>query len=185
MAPPSVIEPLKSQMLPLREKIAFENEIEAVFFLREAISHFLQDKGYRPIEREMVDLYYEKEGKGFFVNLAARCDERAVERAKELVELRRRYGSSHDYGLVVPAFQESLGLPLNLQDRWVSRNGEYLSAHRIGVYAVNNQDPNRIYPLTIFPRTRELISYFMITTQQWLLIRNRYVAERAKRRDSI
>jgi len=182
--PSSVLEPLKSQMLPRREKIIFEDEAKAEAYLRQAISHLLQDKGYHLIKRAEAGLYFEKEGRGFFINLAARLDEKAVEKAKELVELRRKHGSSHDYGLIVPAFQESLGLPLNLQDRWVFTNEEYLSAHRIGVYAVDNLDPNRIYPLTIYPGVKEFIRYFMITTQQWQLIRSRYVLDRAERRNS-
>ena len=181
---PAVLEPLKSQMLRRREKNVFENEAEAETYLREAISHLLQDKGYHPIEREDVELYMEKEGRGFFINLAARCDDKAVEKARVLVELRRKHGSSHDYGLIVPAFQESLGLPLHLQERWVYTNEEYLSAHRVGIYAVDNLDPNRIYPWTIYPGVKELMRYFMITTQQWSLIRSRYVLDRARKRDS-
>ena len=196
-AMPSAMETLKSQMLPRRKDAAFESEDEAKSYLKRAISHLLQDKGYQPslarygaegggqppqpTERGETWLYFEKEGRGFFINLAARLDEKAVEKAKELVELRHKYGSSHDYGLVIPAFQESLGLPLNLQDRWVYTNEEYLAAHRIGVYAVDNLDPNRLYPLTVYPAAKELISYFMITTQQWQLIRSRYALERAKR----
>jgi len=183
-AAPVTLEPLKSQMLPRREKSGFETEAEAETYLREAISHLLQDKGYHPIERGEVELYLEKEGRGFFINLAARCDEKAMEKAKDLVKLRRKHGSSHDYGLIFPAFQESLGLPLHLQERWVFGNEEYLSAHRVGIYAVDNLDPNRIYPWTIYPGVKELMRYFMITTQQWSLIRSRYVLDRARRRDS-
>ena len=194
---PLALEPLKSQMLPLRKEASFESEAEAEGYLKQAISHLLQDKGYQPslarygveggeptaqpIERGETWLYFEKEGRGFFINIAARLDEKAVERAKELVELRHKYGSSYDYGLIIPAFQESLGLPLNLQDRWIFANEEYLAAHRIGVYAVDNLDPNRLYPLTVYPAVKELVRYFMITTQQWQLIRSRYALDRAKR----
>jgi len=212
-APPPLLEPLKSQMLPQRAKSTFENEAEAETYLKEAISHLLQDKGYHPslarygaerggppsvpcqikgvagratsyIKQAEIGLYFEKEGRGFFINLAARLDEKAVEKAKRLVELRRKHGSSYDYGLVVPAFQESLGLPLHAQERWMFTNGEYLSAHHIGVYAVDNLDPNRIYPFTIYPGVKELMRYFMTTTQQWSLIRSRYVVDRAEKRDS-
>ncbi|MDY7019534.1 MAG: hypothetical protein SU899_05640 [Chloroflexota bacterium] len=183
-APPPLLERLKSEMLTQREKSTFENEAEAETYIKEAISHLLQDKGYHPIEQGEIELYFEKEGRGFFINLAVRLDEKAVEKAKGLVELRRKHGSSYDYGLVIPAFQESLGLPLHAQERWMFTNGEYLSAHHIGVYAVDNLDPNRIYPFTIYPGVKELMRYFMTTTQQWLLIRSRYVVDRARKRDS-
>ena len=177
-APP--VEPTKSRVLPTREKATFEDEAEALAYLREAIADLLQDKGYCPTERSHVELYFEKEGRGFFVNLAVRCDDEGFRKAKELVELRRKYGSSHDYGLVVPAFQESLGLPLRLQDQWLYKNEELLSAHRIGVYAVDNADPNRIYPLTVYPGAKELVRYFMFTSQQWQIVRSRYVQLRGR-----
>ncbi len=175
------IEALKSELLPPRDKTTFVDEEEAMSYLKEAMSHLLKDKGYQLMERSGVDLYFEKEGHGLFINLAARCNEKGFEKAKELVELRRRHGSDYDYGLAVPAFQESLGIPLRLQERWVWTNNEFLCAHRIGVFAVDNHDPNRIYPLTIYPKARELVRYFIVTSQQWALVRDRYVATRARR----
>ena len=103
-----------------------------------------------------------------------------------LIELRRSLrsqGAANDFALVAPAIQESLSLPLRHQERWVSRHQEYLSVHRIGVYGVNNQDPNKIYPFTVYPQALDLKRYFMITSQQWSLVRSRYVLERAKRRE--
>lgn len=177
---PRIREPLKSVLLPLREDVAFEDEEDAKTYLRDAISHLLRDKGYRPGEESGVDLYFEKGPQGFFINLASRCDERGLEKAKELLELRRRHGSTHEYGLVVPAFQESLGILLRDQESWIFENQEYLSAHRIGVYAVDNQDPNRLYAFTIFPKPIELLKYFMATTPQWSLVRARFVESRGK-----
>ncbi|MDY6880362.1 MAG: hypothetical protein SV686_08970 [Thermodesulfobacteriota bacterium] len=84
-------------------------------------------------------------------------------------EPRKRHGASADYGLVVVAFQESLGVPLRKQMIWISRNVEFLCSHR-----------NRVYSFTIYPRARELIQFFVVTTPQWSLVRSRYVANRGK-----
>jgi len=174
------IEPLKKTLLPLRERITFESEEDALSYLKEAISHLLEDKGYRRGVERGADLYFEKGNQGFFVNVAARCDERGFQKATELLEARKRHGSAHDYGLVVPAFQESLGIPLHVQEGWVFRHQEYLSAHRVGVYAVHNQDPNRLYAFTIYPQARELMKYFSVTTTQWTFVRSRYVEQRGR-----
>jgi hypothetical protein len=178
--------PPKSKLLPLRSKEGFESEDEdeAEDYLRGAISHLLQDKGYHLGEGGGVDLYFQRGEVGFFVNLAVRSDEKALERAKELVELRQKHGVDHEYGLIIPAFQESLGISLLAQERWIWRNQEYLSAHRIGVYAVDNVDPNRLYAFTIYPRERELRRFFIATAPQWSLVRERYVLSRGKRREA-
>lgn len=170
---------LKEKMLAKRERMDFDSDEQAIAYLGEAIGHLLQEKGYTEIKGKEADLYYEKGGTGFFINLAPRCDEEGLRRAKGLVELRHKYGAGHDYGLVVPAFQEPLGLPLRLQEFWLSQNMEYLSAHRIGVYGVDNMDPNRIYPFTIYPKPRELLKYFFNTAQQWRLTRSRYSSVRS------
>lgn len=181
-----IIEAPKGSLLPVRERVDFANSEETLAYLQEAFSHLLRDKGYLPAEREGADFYFEKEEKGFFVNCVVFFDEPAFERAKSLVELRRSLrsqGAANDFALVAPAIQESLGLPLRHQERWVSRHQEYLSVHRIGVYGVNNQDPNKIYPFTVYPQPLDLKRYFMITSQQWSLLRSRYVLERAKREE--
>jgi len=172
---------LKAELLPLRQKGSFEDEDEAEAYLREAISHLLQDKGYRPGEQSGADLYFQKEGQGFFVNLIVRCDKRGLERAKELIELRRKHGSAHEYGLIIPAFQESLGVSLLAQERWIWRNQEHLAAHRIGVYAVDNWNPNLLYAFTIYPKERELKRFFIAAASKWSLVRDRYVLSRSKK----
>ena len=177
-------ESLKSEMLSLRERETFEDDVEVYAFLRDALIHLLLDKGYHLEESEYADLYFKKDEKEFFANMAIRCDESGFEQAKKLIELRCKAGSAPDYGLIVPAFQESLGIPFRVQEQWIYKHGEYLSVQRIGVYAVDNWDPNRIYPLTIYSRGRDLAGYFVTTSQQWSLIRSRYVAERAKRKTS-
>jgi len=178
--PPQPARPVKEGMLPKRETPEFSGEEEALRYLRQAIGHLLEDKGYKEVGGKESELYYEQEGAGFFVNLAPRCDEQALAKARALVELRRKYGPNHDYGLVVPAFQESLGVPLRVQESWITQNLEYLSAHRIGVYGVDNLDPNRIYPFTVYPRPRELMRYFLWTSQQWSFVRSRYVESRGR-----
>jgi len=173
-------EPLKKVLLPQRVRATFESEEDALSYLKEAIGHLLEDKGYRPGGERGADLYFERGQQGFFVNVAARCDEAGLQKAMGLLEARKRHGSGHDYGLVVPAFQESLGIPLHVQEGWVFRHQEYLSAHRIGVYAVHNQDPNRLYAFTIYPQARELMKYFFVTTTQWPFVRARYVEQRGR-----
>jgi hypothetical protein len=98
-----------------------------------------------------------------------------------LVELRRRHGVDHEYGLVIPAFQETLGVSLLSEERWMLRNQESLAANRIGVYAVDNWNPNLIYAFGIHPSSRELKKYFMTTGPKWSLVRSRYVLRRDKR----
>ncbi|RJQ29905.1 MAG: hypothetical protein C4589_04250 [Peptococcaceae bacterium] len=181
-----VMEPPKKNLLPVRQRMDFDSCKGVLAYLQQAFSHLLEDKGYVPALREGADLYLEREGKGFFVNCAVRLDDAAFEQAKALVELRRSLrsrGAANDFALVVPAIQEPLGIPLRFQERWVARHQEYLSVQRVGVYGVNNQDPNKIYPFTVYPSAIELKRYFMITSQQWSLVRSRYVLERARRED--
>jgi hypothetical protein len=173
---------LTLETLPLREKFSFDSEDEARSYLKEAITHLLQDKGYCSQDKSDCDLYLEKKLRGFFINLTPRCDEEGLGRVEELIELRGRHGSDHDYGLVVPAFQEPLGISLLSQENWFRNHGEFLATHRIGAYAVNNRDPNQIFPFTIYPKERELAKYFMMTAQQWPVIRDKYVMSRAKER---
>ena len=169
--------PLKSSQLPLREKVTFSSDPEAKEYLREAIIHLLQDKGYHLEEQDSADLYLVKGERGFFINFSY-CNEQGLERVRELVKLREKNGSIHEYGLVTLAFQESLGIPLRIQEKWVSKNIEYLSVNRIGVYGVDNRDPNCIYPFTIYPRDRELMRYFMRISPRWSLAKARYVQSR-------
>ena len=180
--PAEIKQPPKKEMLPLRSKETFDNEEEGMAYLKEAMGHLLSDKGYRPGAPDKVDMFFENEGNAFYLNVAVRCDETAWAKAKNLAELRQGCGLDHEYGLVVPAFQESLGISLLNQDRWIWRNQEYLANNRIGVYAVDNWNPNMIYAFSIHPRPRELRRYFMTTGSQWQMIRSRYVANRSQRR---
>lgn len=171
----------KNDLLPLREIPSFENEEDAEGYLEEAISHLLQDKGYHPKEQAGADLCFQKEAQLFSIDIAVRCDEIAYEKAQKLIQLRYEYGSEHEYGLVIPAFQDSLGISLIQQERWISKNEEYLSTHHIGVYAVDNLNPNQIYAFTVYPKAKEFRRYFMITSGQWTSVRDRYVASRGKK----
>ena len=175
-------QPPLSVLLPLRSEEGFENDDEVTAYLKESLGHLLEDKGYHSAEHKDVDLYFERQGKGFFVNLALRCDDLALQRANELVELRQRHGIDHEYGLLIPAFQESLGVPLLSEERWILRNQEYLAANRIGIYAVDNWNPNLMYAFSIHPAPRELKKYFMTTGPKWSLVRSRYVLRRSKKR---
>lgn len=170
---------LKEHFLPVRETSAFQSETEAGGYLQEAFSHFLLDKEYSPVEQSgMADICFQRGEQIFFLNISIRCDSVAYEKARHLIELRHEYGSEHDYGLVVPAFQDSLGVSLIQQERWISKNEEYFSTHHIGVYAVDNLNPNQIYAFTTYPKTKDFRRYFMITSGQWTSVRDRYVASR-------
>jgi hypothetical protein len=173
---------VKEGYLPRREEIGFTDEAHAFEYLRTGMAHLLEDKGYRPTPaKEGADLHLEKEGQRFFGIVVLRFDDTAMDKARALVEMRRKQGPQNEYGLVAPAFQEPLGLPLRQQEGWVARNQEYLSTHRIGVYGVDNLDPNRIFPYTIYPKPRELMRYFLYTAQAWHMARSRFVESRTQR----
>jgi len=173
--------PVLSDLLPLRTVEGFDTEEGARVYLGQAFGHLLEDKGYHSAENPDADLYFEWQGKGFYADLALRCDDLALRRAHELVELRRRQGVDHDYGLVIPAFQETLGVSLLSEERWMLRNQEFLAANRIGVYAVDNWNPNLIYAFGVHPSPRELKKYFMTAAPKWSLVRSRYVLRREKK----
>jgi hypothetical protein len=182
-APPKEVpKASKLEALPMRPRFEFDSQSEAIDYMKGAISHLLRDKDYNVVGQEESDLYFEKLSAGFFINFTARFDEAGLDKAKELIELRMKHGSENDYGLAAPAFQDSLGIPLLQQEQWLRRNGEFLAAHRIGVYAVNNKNPNQIFPFTVYPhKDRELARYFMYTVQQWPVMRDKYIEYRAER----
>lgn len=173
--------PSLSDLLPLRTAEGFDSDEEARTYLSEAFRHLLEDKGYHPVARAGVDQYLERQGKGFFVNVAPKCNGFAFQRTQELVALRQKNGVDHEYGLLIPAFQETLGISLLSQERWILRNQEFLAANRIGLYAVDNWNPNLIYAFGIHPAARELKKYFMTTGPKWSLVRSRYVLRRDKK----
>ena len=178
-APPESPGPLKTRhLLPLREETGFQTDAEALGFLREAFSSLLQEHDYRIEDHPDADLYGALGPRGFFLLLAVRCDAAAAEKAERLVGLRRKHKHLHDYGLVVPAFQEPLGVPLSRQETWVAAHADRLSSHRVGVYGVDNADPNRIYPFTVYPQVRGLLRYFVATSRQWQDVRTRYLLAR-------
>lgn len=190
--------PPKAELLPLRPKGEFDSDDEAKRHLRGSFTHLLKDKGYEIwgdnlshaidpsihslLEEGALDIYAEKGGRGFIIGVALRSNkEDASEKVSELVELRKERGNLYDYGLVIPAFQDTLGVKWRDQDFWVMMNNEYLSIHRIGLFAVDNLDPNRIYPFTIYPKERELFRYMVNASRQWSVVRGRYLQERAAR----
>jgi hypothetical protein len=116
------------------------------------------------------------------MELAERCNDEALSKARKLVGLREKNGVDHDYGLVMPAFQETLGVPLLVEERWVQRNQEYLTINRIGVFAVDNWNPNLIYAFSVHPGQKDLKRYFMMTGSKWELVRSRYVLHRPRKK---
>jgi len=170
-----------TQLLPLRFKEGFDSEEEEREYLTLAITHLLEEKGYSSIDRKDVDLYFEDRGTGFFLNLALRCDDHALQKTEEMINIRQEHGVDHDYGILIPAFQETLDVSLLNEERWMLRHQERLTINRIGLYGVDNWNPNLIYAFTIHPQPRELKRYFMTTGPKWNLVRSRYVLGRKKR----
>ncbi len=164
--------------LPLRSQEGFENDQEARSYLSEAVTHLVKDKGFSRVERGDVDLCFEKEGRRFLVELAVRCDDLALAKAEKLIALREKHGVDHDYGLVIPAFQEMLGVPLLAQERWILRHQERHTINRIGVFGVDNWNPNLLYSFSVHPGQKDLKRYFMMTGSKWELVRSRYVLRR-------
>jgi hypothetical protein len=175
-----VPKPRKLEPLPLRPGFEFDSKEEAIAYLRDAISHLLRDKDYKESKHAECDVYFEKSSLAFFFNLTPCFDELALDKANRLIDLRMKYGAEHNYGLAALAFQESLGVPLLQQEHWLRQHGEFLAAHRIGVYTVNNKNPNQIFPFTVYPRKdHELARYFIYTVQQWPVMRDKYIQYRA------
>ncbi|RJP57130.1 MAG: hypothetical protein C4549_05570 [Deltaproteobacteria bacterium] len=190
--------PSKTELLPLRSKMDFDSDEEAWSYIKGAFIHLLKDKGYSIwgdnissgidssvlslLEKGELDIYAEKDSRGFLIRVALRSTkEDAYKKAIGLVELRKDYGSLYDYGLVIPAFQDSLGVKWRDQEFWLTVNSEYLSIHRIGLFAVDNLDPNRVYPHTVYAKEREIFRYMVNSSRQWSVVRGRYLQQRASR----
>jgi hypothetical protein len=170
--------------LPLRSQEGFDDDEAARAYLAEAVTHLVKDKGYSQVERGDVDLCFQKEASRFLVELAVRCDDVALAKAEKLLALRQAEGLDQDYGLVIPAFQETLGVTLLAQERWVLRHQERLTINRIGVFGVDNWNPNLLYAFSVHPGQKDLKRYFMMTGSKWDLVRSRYVLRRPIKKTS-
>lgn len=168
----------KVHVLPVRDRTDFSSDTEVLDYLKEAFASLLLDNDYAISEHEESDIYGVIGSRGFFLQTAVRCDEAASGKARELIALRKKFKHMHDYGLVIPAFQESLGVSLSQQEAWVMAHGELLATHRVGLYGVDNADPNRIYPFTVYPQVRGLLRYFVAASRQWQDVRTQYLMSR-------
>lgn len=168
-------------VLPVRNRLGFDTEGEALGHLKEAFSSLLQEHDYVIQDHPHADVCGTLGQRGFYAMLAVRCDESAHDKAQHLVELRKEYKHMNDYALVVPAFQEPLGLPLSQQEAWVQAHVDSLSSHRVGIYGVDNSDPNRIYPFTVYPQVRGLLRYFVTASRQWMDVRAQFILSRGDR----
>jgi hypothetical protein len=168
-------------VLPARGRLGFRDEAEVRSHLKEAFASLLQEHDYAVEDHPEADLYGTLGQRAFFAMLAVRCDDSAHEKARQLIELRKKYRHMNDYGLVVPAFQEPLGIPLSRQEAWVQAHADSLSSHRVGVYGVDNADPNRIYPFTVYPQIRGLLRYFVTASRQWMDVRAQFILTRGDR----
>jgi hypothetical protein len=170
--------PKRTRALPVRDRFDFDSDAEALGHITDAFSALLLDHDYRIERHPEVDLYGCVGQRGFFVMCACRFDQDATEKARRLIDLRKRQKHGHDYGLAVPAFQEPFGIPFSVQESWVAAHADILCTHRVGLYGVDNADPNRIYPFTVYPQVRGLLRYFVATSRQWQDVRQRYLMAR-------
>lgn len=168
-------------VLPVRNRLGFDSEEETLAHLREAFASLLQEHDYVIEDHPEADVYGTLGQRGFYAMLAVRCDPSAHDKAQHLVELRKKYKHLNDYALVVPAFQEPLDLPLSQQEAWVQAHVDSLSSHRVGIYGVDNSDPNRIYPFTVYPQVRGLLRYFVTASRQWMDVRAQFILSRGDR----
>ena len=167
--------PIKKTFLPERERYEFNSDEEAREYLKASIDHLLLDKGFARESNEYADLYTSPKDNGIFIAYAPRCDDEGLRSVDRLIALRQKMGPACDFMLAVPAFQESLGISMLFQEAWVNKYMDHLTGHRICLCGVDNKDPNQVYAFTIYPRSRELVSYFVVTTHQWSMVRERYV----------
>ena len=137
--------PQKSNhILPVRNRFDFDGEEDVRKYLKEAFSSLLLDNDYKIEDNPESDIYGIIGKRGFFVMVHPRLDESAIDVAQRLIDLRKKHKYMNDYGLVVPAFQEPLGVPLSSQESWIMANIDKLSGYRIGVYGIDNSDPNMV-----------------------------------------
>ncbi len=168
-----------SHILPVRNRFDFDSDEDACRYIKEAFKSLLIDNDYEIKENPESDLYGIIGKRGFFIMIAPRLDDSAINTAQRLIDLRKKHKYMDDYGLVVPAFQEPLGVSLSSQESWVMANIDKLTAYRIGVYGIDNSDPNRVYPFTVYPQVRGLLRYFVAASRQWQDARSQYMSRRS------
>jgi len=167
-----------SHFLPVRNRFDFDSDDDASKYIRDAFESLLIDNDYQIEDNPESDLYGIVGKRGFYLMTAVRLDDSALPIARQLIDLRKKHKYMNDYGLVVPAFQEPLGVPLSSQESWIMTNIDKLSAYRIGVYGIDNSDPNRVYPFTVYPQVRGLLRYFVAASRQWQDSRSQYMSRR-------
>jgi len=168
-----------THILPARNRFDFGSDDEVLKYIKEAFASLLLDNEYTIEENPEADLYGIVGKRGFFIMASPRLDDSAIKTALHLIELRKKHKYMNDYGLIVPAFQEPLGISLSSQESWILANIDKLSAYRIGVYGIDNSDPNRVYPFTIYPQVRGLLRYFVAASRQWQDARSQYMSIRS------
>lgn len=161
--------------LPRRNQAGFTSMEEAFDYLKLAAVGFFQKYHFTTQAGEDIDLLFQKDAKGVFIKFATCLNPEAMSGVRTLVNLRRQNGSVNDYWLVIPAFQDSLGVSMIEQETWLSENEEQLAIHRIGVFAVDNLDPNCIYAFTTYPQIKEFMKYFIASSKRWPMVRQRYL----------
>jgi len=173
-------EEIKKDKLPLRDKFEFANEKEASDYLKYAIESLIKDKGYTILKKEGVDLYGEKAGRGFFIFISPKYNDECYNKTEILIKMRGELGDANDYGIVTVAFQQSLGVSPMDQDDWLSQHINNFSRNHMAILAVDNKNPNTIYPLTVYPKEKEMRIYFLKTSTRWTLVQSRARQQRSK-----
>ncbi|HBN27185.1 MAG TPA: hypothetical protein DD405_06930 [Desulfobacteraceae bacterium] len=169
---------LKKKNLPLRDKMAFDAISDAQEYIEIAIKSLIEENGYTIEETSQDYILATKNERDFYICIVPIYGDECMKKLNLLISYREQYGDSKDYGIVSVAFQKSLGVSRLDQDQWMAENIEKFSTNHVGLYAVDNLDPNSIYPLTIYPKDKDLRRYFIKKSTQWTLLKTRDTAYR-------
>ena len=169
---------LKKNLLPLRDTMDFNSIEEAYEYIKTAVTSLIEENGYIIKEITQDHIRAEKGERDFYLCIVPVYGDECIKKLDLLISYRQQYGDSKDYGILSIAFQKTLGVSRMDQDQWMSENIERFSTNHIGMYAVDNLDPNSIYPLTLYPRDKGLRTYFIKKSTQWTLLKSRDTAYR-------
>ena len=175
---------LKTKNLPFRDKMAFDSPEDAHEYIKVAITSLIEENGYTTDQTNPDYILATKNERSFYICIAPVYGDECIKKLELLTSYRDQYGDAKDYGLLSLAFQKSLGVSRMDQDQWMSDNIEKFATNHVGMYAVDNLDPNSIYPLTVYPKDKDLRKYFIKKSTQWTLLKTRDTAYRPGSKDT-
>ena len=175
---------LKKKNLPLRDKMEFDTIEHAHDYIEVAINSLIKENGYTIEQTNQDYILATKNERDFYICIVPVYGDECAKKLDLLISYRDQYGDSKDYGILSVAFQKSLGVSRMDQDQWMSDNIEKFSNNHVGMYAVDNLDPNSIYPLTVYPKDKDLRKYFIKKSTQWTLLKTRDTAYRPGSKDT-